>query len=394
MPRDAGTGATSPEGSPIARAFLVWVAFLVASSWVGFALAEAGAFSAELALAAGLAGGAVVAIALLRRPAKALAGGALVGIVAAGLTASLIPPVDTTLLSQDASIHLAGGRGLGRSGGLGMREPALARLPDDVRLGLFEMGAIGVTRVSQSRLPGGVVLPDLTGDTAYPSFAHLLIVWIAIADRVGGAAGVALLGPMFAATAWWAIGLIALLAGSLTSAVATMVLLATFLPEHWFARFLMPEILAQALVWCGVAAARMAAPAVAEGTALSSPPDGSRPRAAALIAGVLCGASLGVAGFARLEQLTIFVPCLLIARAILPGRRAVLPRGALVPFTVAVAHAIAHLAIVPTDYGKRIARVVIEVAGFSWMALGGTPRRVAASLLALAVGSLAITIVA
>jgi hypothetical protein len=200
---------------------------------------------------------------------------------------------------------------------------------------------------------------DRLQTTTYPSFAHLLSVWIAIADRVGGDRAIFLLAPMFAATAWWAIGLLALEQGGTASAIATVALLSSWLPEHWFGRFLMPEILAQALLFCGVALAA---------SALS------------LTEGAIAGACLGVAAFARLEQLTIFVPALLLARAFLPSARRLLPRGALLPLSLAVVHATLHLAIIPTDYGKRIARLALDWFGWTWSALGGSPQRVGAKV--------------
>src|SRR5581483_1065796 len=341
------------------RVFLVWAAFLAAASWAGIALAEAACFSAAGALGAG----AVVA-----------------GAAAIAATATVLPAVDTTLLSQDASIHRASGRWLARAGTLAIPDPVLAEIPAEARVNLFEMGAVGLTLVSESRLPGGLVVPGRGESVVYPSFAHLLAVWIAIADRVAGEAGIALLPGLFAATAWWAVGLAALASGSAASAVATVALLASWLPEHWFARFLMPEIMAQALVWAGFAAA-----AIASASARDEGDGGS------LVAGLVCGASLGVAAFARLEQLTIFVPALLIARGLLASGRRVLPRGAALVFALAVAHATAHLAIVPTDYGKRISRVLVDAVAIAWVALGATPARVLASLVALSATAIALT---
>lgn len=333
------------------RLFLAWVAALATTSWAGMLLAELGRFSAALALGAGAA--AFVACALVLRDAgeafrlEPRAAWCL-PLLAVALGATLLPAVDTTLLSQDASIHRASGRWLARHGSLGVPDPSFAPLGEEVRLQLFGGASVSPNRISLTRLPGGIVLPDTTGVVAYPSFSHLLAVWVAIAEQAGGDAGVAALGPLFAVTAWWAVALLALLDAGLLAALAAPLLLAALLPEHWFARFLMPEVLAQALVWSGVAAGALAALA----------PRASR---SALVAGLLCGIALGVSGFARLEQFWVFVPALLLARALLPRDRRLLPRGALPAFVVVAAHAVLHAFVVPTDYANRIFKAAIGV---------------------------------
>lgn len=329
------------------RLFLAWLAALGAASWCGIVLAELDAFAAWAAVAYG----GVAFVACLAATAR---GGwplgprsALLPVLAVALTASLVPVVDTTLLSQDASVHRASGRWLARSGSLGVPDETFAGLGEDDRLKLFGGASVSPQRVSLTRLPGGIVLPDTKGTVAYPSFSHLLAVWVAIADGIGGPAAIALLGPLFAATAWWAIGLLALLDAGWLAALAAPLLLASFFPEHWFARFLMPELLGQALVWSGVAAARLAETAAPAARARTT-------------AALLCGFSLGLAAFARLEQFWVFVPLLLLTRAVLPRERRLFPRGALVPFVLVAVHASLHVFVVPTDYANRIFKALIQ----------------------------------
>jgi hypothetical protein len=361
----------------VPRAFLCWTAGLATTSWVGITLAELGHFSAWVALAAGVAA-AVWTAYLLGRPREPgiPGGGLVVGCVVVALC-SLFPTVDTTLLSQDASVHLAAGRWLDRTGSLAIGDPTLDGLSEQTRLELFEISDVGA-RLTQARLPGGIVLPRLTGSTSYPSLSHLLEVWIAIADRLGGATAARALAPLFAATGWWAVGLVALFEAGLAAAFTAIALLATWLPEHWFARFLMPEILTQALLWSAVAAASIADRAAFERR--SSGGSGSEERVAACLTG-LC---LGIAGFARLEQVVIFLPALGLARALTRGERRVLPAGAGLPFVLTAGHACLHLAIVPTDYGNRIGQVLLSAAGRTFLALGGTFTNFGLALLAVA----------
>ncbi len=349
------------------RLFLAWAAFLAAASWIGIALAEVGRFAAPIPVASGLVAAALTWRAIGREKSPiVLPGASAVGVIALVAALSLAPPVDTTLLSQDASLHRLAGIELARSGSLAVHDPVLDGLPESERRDLFERGATGLLDVSRSRLPGGLVIPSDRSSLVVPSFAHLLAVWIAIVDGLLGESAIGWLGPLFAATAWWAIGLVALAQAGLASAAATIALLATWLPQHWFGRFLMPEVLAEALVWGGVAAATLA-------------PSRARPNAAAAIA----GACLGVACFARLEQLAILPPALLLARALLPSDRPLLPRAAVPWFALAAVHAAVHLAIVPTDYGKRMTEVATGALARAWMLLGGTPVRVAFATLAL-----------
>ncbi|HEY8515161.1 MAG TPA: hypothetical protein VIS07_06595 [Candidatus Binatia bacterium] len=335
----------------MARLFLAWTTALAIASWLGVTLAELEAFSPWPPLVA--AALAFVACVLLLRgggagwlPERAAA----LPVVALLLGATLWPVVDTTLLSQDASVHRASGRWLARTGSLAIPDDTFAALDEDGRLKLFGGASVSPSRVSLTRLPGGIVLPDTHGHVAYPSFSHLLAVWIAIADGIGGPGAIDLVGPLFAVTAWWAVGLVALLDAGLLAALAAPLLLAALFPEHWFARFLMPEILAQALVWSGVAAARLAVRAEELGA------EHGRAR---WVAAAACGLLLGVAGFARLELFWVFVPALLVARALTRGDHRLLPRGALPVFVVVALHAVLHLFVVPTDYANRIFKQVV-----------------------------------
>ncbi len=336
--------------------FLCWAAWLAGTSWVGVTLTEAGHFSAVASVGGGLALAGVVRAKLAggacgaSRASRWIAGLALV------LCTSLLPAIDTTLLSQDASVHRAAGRWLAAKGSLAIPDPALESTDPAARLVLFSGGSLTDKRTSFVRIPGGVVVPDLDETVAYPSFSHLLSVWVAIALSLFGQAGPHGLGVLFAFSAWWAIGLVAWKEGKGWGAVAALAMLATWLPEHWFGRFLMPEILAQALVWSGAAAARFSMDAFGldpMGRDLGSA-SARAERRAGWIVGAVAGLLLGVAAFARLEQFWIFIPALLLVRVFAPPARWVLPPGALGPVLLLGAQGLFHLWWIPTDYGNRI----------------------------------------
>lgn len=324
------------------RLLLAIIAALGAASWAGMALAEAGAFSAAMMVAAGLAAGIVVAWAAAPSRTPVPRWLPLLALLAA---VSLLPVIDTTLLSQDASLHRAAGRMLARQGSLALADPALAGQDITTRTALYAIGSFSSDRASSSRLPGGVVVPDDTATVAYPSFTHLLSVWIALAERLGGSSAISWLGPLAAFVSFWALGWLGATAAGPLGAVATVALLAVFLPQHYFGRFLMPEILTQTLVWGGVVAVR------------ESFASWQRSWVPALAAGLALGAST----FARLEQLVIFLPALLVARALLPADRRILPGVSWLVLGAMAAHSLAHLVLVPTDYGNRILKTLIEV---------------------------------
>lgn len=318
-------------------------------------LLQAGSWNAFAALAAGALLAVVAARTAPRPDASATRASRWIAVLALLLCTTLLPAIDTTLLSQDASVHRAAGRWLQAHGTLGVPDPSLERLDPQVRYRLFNGGSLTDKRASMVRIPGGMVIPDITETVAYPSFSHLLSIWVAISIAVFGSLGPSVVGFLFAFSAWWAIGLIAWRDGRALAAVAALALLASWLPEHWFARFLMPEILAQALVWCGVGVARFSMEASGldrMGRPAATPR--SLDRRAGWTAGVVAGLSLGVAAFARLEQFWVFIPALLLVRVFAPASRWVLPPGALAPLLVTGVQGLFHLWWIPTDYGNRI----------------------------------------
>lgn len=324
------------------RLLLSIIAGIAAASWAGMASAEAACFSVVAMLVSGLAAAGLVGGLVQESGTRVPRWLPLLALLA---TMSLLPTIDTTLLSQDASLHRAAGRMLAREDSLALADPALETQGVETRTALYAIGSFSTLRASHSRLPGGIVVPDDSAMVAYPSFAHLLSVWIAFAERIGGEGAIAWLGPLAALVSFWSIAWLGAAVAGPLAGVAAVVLLAVFLPQHYFGRFLMPEILAQALVWGGVVAVR------------ESFASWKRTWVPALVAGLALGAST----FARLEQLVVFLPALLVARAILPSGRRILPGVTWVVLCLMAVHALFHLWLVPTDYGNRIVKIPIEL---------------------------------
>lgn len=338
------------------RAFLVWTAWLAGTSWVGISLVQAHRFDGLFAAGGGVAFAILAGLTAPRETSQASRASLWIAALALLLSCSLFPSVDTTLFSQDASVHRAAGRWLERHGTLAIPDPELEVLDPQARLRLLGAGSLTDKRMSLVRVPGGIVLPDLDETVAYPSFSHLLSVWVAISIAAFGSAGPGILGAVFAFSAWWAIGLLAWKEGGAWAAIAALALLSSWLPEHWFARFLMPAIVAQALVWCGVAVARFAMEAYGldpRGRPSGAPAPPER-RRRAWAAGLVAGLALGVAAFARLEQFWVFIPAVLLVRVFASPARRILPPGAIWALLLTGAQGLFHLWWIPTDYGNRI----------------------------------------
>lgn len=335
------------RGCGVTRLFLALLAGFATASWVGISLVELHAWSATPMVLAFVAAF-VATLVALRSGASAVAehvATPLAPFFALLAVLTLVPPIDTTLLSQDASLHRASGRLLARTGSLALEDSRLSGQGIPARTGLYAIGSLSPRRVSWSRLPGGIVVPDSKGAIAYPSFSHLLAVWVALTETLAGPAAISWIPPAAAFLSFWAVALLAFEAGGTLAAALAVALLASWQPQHFFARFLMPEILTQALVWGGVYAVRLAL----------------RDRRQATTAGLVAGLALGASAFARLEQVFVFVPALLAARAVLPIRYRILPGATWAIFAMMASQALYHLVAIPTDYANRIFFTLVKL---------------------------------
>jgi hypothetical protein len=300
-------------------------------SWIGLLLAELGEFS-PLGVGA-ILGALALGLAVASRRAGARAERAGWGSAAAGLAIAVLagalysPPYETIVMASDATVYFSTGVHLGRAGSISVPDPLMAELDLDARTALLPLG----TTVGWTRLPGGLLVPSRHGEVMWPTYSHLLPVWVATFTRLGGLAAGGLVGTTFAVLALWAVFLLAReIAGPLAATAAT-VLTATSVAEVFYARFLMPEIVAQLFLWGGLLAF------------VVWWRDGPRS------AGALAALGLGVAGLARVEYL-VLVPLALLFTFLLVERR---PPGTGVfaaLYLVLLAHGVAHLSLVPTHY--------------------------------------------
>ena len=327
-------------------------------SWVGYALAELGLFSVGR-VAAILA---LPALALFRsvsgfRPARATW---VVGVAIAATCAALyLPAYDTSAVASDATIYWNTGVHLARFGALAVPDPLFAELGFPARAALLPLGPT----TGWTRMPGGLVVDTDGTAVMWPTYSHLLPVWIATFAGLGGAAAATLVGPVFAALAVSAVFVFAREAAGTRTALATLALVLANAGELFYARFLMPEIVTQLFVWGGlVAFARWC-------------------RDERRRDGLVAALALGVAALSRVEYL-LFVPLAFALWLTLAPRRP--PGTALVAAVLAVVvlHGVAHLLVVPTHYRDLVLSRLATLRARPALLAGPAALAVVAALLA------------
>ena len=305
-------------------------------SWVGLLLAELGVFSLP-AMAAIVAAYTILLLAAaggplgpIERLAWPSAGAGLV--IAILVSALYSPPYETMVMASDASTYFNTGLYLARHGSLSVPDPLVGELGLTERMALLPLG----WTAGWMRIPGGLLVERAGTLIMWPTYFHLLPVWIATFAGLGGIEAGALTATMFAALALWAVFLFARETDAAVAAAVTTAFLLTNLAETFYGRFLMPEIATQFFLWAGLLAFvawwRQGSPS----------------------AGALAALALGIAGLARVEYL--FFPPLALALLVALGIR---PPHGIWPFAAVylalLVHGGAHLFLVPTHYRAALA---------------------------------------
>jgi hypothetical protein len=278
------------------------------------------------------AGGARLAGARKWRSNLAPAVGAALVLLAAA--AAFLPPFESVLGASDATVYLAFGRKLAETGSLRFEDPLLAELPVAARQALFRNPVAGDVTGLLARFPGGFLIPEASEPEVTAGFAPLYPVLLALAWGLAGRAGALHVAPLFGVLAVAAVGLVGRrLAGGSAGLLAGL-LLAVSLPQIWFARLSMAEVVAELFVFAGLLAL------------LAS---GDAPRLA--VAG---GALFGLAVLAKLELIVVlpaavggFAAVALAAESEALRRRV---RYFTVPFFLLVLHGVIHLFAMPSHY--------------------------------------------
>ncbi len=321
---------------------------VAAVSWVGTLLTEAGAFAPGRVLV----GAGVLAVAAwawfareLRvdrfdetsRSMRAPIGLAIILVAAAGLYAK---PGEYLIEGSDASVYLAIGHTIARTGGLAAPDPVLQLLPEETRDALLARDK-SWPRLS-NRFPGGIQVAAGGGDRVAPNFFHLLPVWIAVFVGAFGSHGGYYVNAVFGVLAVLATWLIGRRAWSTEAGTIAAVLLAVNFAEMWYARTTSSEMVAQWFLLAGIFFTLVAADRQTR------------------VAGACAGTAIGLAGFARIDTLIVLLP-LGVAWLVLARRRRLLGRAwswYAATLGLVGAHAIAHAVFVSTPYTLRLAATV------------------------------------
>lgn len=306
---------------------------------VGLPLAELGVFSLPAVLAALILVGGVAAALTRGRAVPAYGAADAVGLAAAvAVLVCLMPPFDTTLYGYDSSVYLASGRSLERHGGLAFVDPTIEAMPMAARARFFPRYDPQVDGPPFLRVPGGLLLTSLDHPVVLPAFHHLLAVWVGLARAISGDAAAAAPAVYFGSLALWAVVSFAYgLAGAACAGLAGVLLLLSA-PEHWYSRFLMPEVPSQYFLWAGLAAA-----ASVDGPGWL---------------GVAAGLGLGVAGLMRVDGLAHTIAALALWKTLAPSRTWPAARGFLPAFAAVAAYAVAHQILFPTHYYAEVASLL------------------------------------
>src|SRR5262249_5729030 len=168
--------------------------------------------------------------------------------IAVAVMALYLPPYETLVTASDASITTNAGLYLAQHGTLAVPDSLLHELDFGQRAALFQVDSTG----RWLRLEGMALGGD--GEHLWPSFSHLVPVWVAAFSGLGGFGARGLPSVVFAALALWAFFLFVAERGGALSAALAAALLLLNTAELFYGRFFMPEIITQFFLWAGLLA--------------------------------------------------------------------------------------------------------------------------------------------
>ena len=342
----AGTSAR-PAAPRLEQWFLRLVLGLSVTAWLALVLAEAGRFSLRLlvgTLAIGGLGALYVGLAgsggRRRRPEPAppapAGAGRAFGAATLLAAALFVPPYETVLLGGDATLYVNVGRKIAETGALRFDDPLVRDLPVAVRAALFRNRTPDDATGRHTRFPGGLLIPDVENPTVTAGFSPLFPVLTAVGHAAASLPGALAVAPIFAVLSIGGLCLVAARVGGTWAGWLAATLAALSLPQIWFAKFPLPEMVAQCFLLAGVLALLVALQA-----------DAARWAAAA-------GWLLGTAGLAKVDLIVVqavalsaFAAWWLLAG---PGRGGRCLGWLLASFGLLAAHAVGHYLAFASHY--------------------------------------------
>lgn len=323
-------------------------------AWLALVLAELGLFHLQLLLAVVVAGALVGGLARYARRggprwprAERSALQAGVGFGALLLAAAVLytPPYEAVVGGGDGSVYINFGRKIAETGRLEFEDELVSRLPADVRREVFGNQS---SRVDVSgrhpRFPGGLRIPDIENPSVTAGFSPLFPVLTALFHEGASLRGAFFVAPFFAILSIGALFLVATHVGGAWAGGLAAALTLGLLPQIWFARFPVPETVAQCLVMSGLLAWLVAL-------------RDDAPRWA-----VAAGWFLGLAGFAKVDLNVLLAVSLAAFCAwrcfVRPVHRGTYLACLLIPFGLTFLHNLAHYLVFASHYRPYVERLI------------------------------------
>lgn len=338
----AGAGSNADPGlAPWEAAFVRLILSIAVSSWVAILLAELGRLSFDTLLlvvgAASLALGRYLGAAGPQPAAqeKHRLVSAL-GLSAALLLAAVVflPPFESVIWASDATVYLNFGHQVAETGTLLYDDPLLEEIPVPSRQELFRNPVPGDVTGLYARFPGGFLIPEVAETRVTAGFAPLLPVLIALAYALLGLGGALYVAPVLAILGVGAIYLVGSRLRGVQAGLLATGLITLSLPQIWFARLGLSEVVAELFVFAGLLALLIAR---------------ESPRFAA--AG---GALFGMAIFAKFDLIVVLPLAVagFLVIALWSGPRAQRLRIAhfAIVFSLLLLHNVVHFLVFPSHY--------------------------------------------
>ncbi len=367
---ERGRPTTEPEAVSVGavatarleRWFLRVALGVGAAAWLALLLAELGRLRLGLLLA--LLGAGAIALAAHTRfvgrsrpgaPPPRVGRRGLLAFCAVTVLAGFLffPPYETVVGEGDATVYLNLSREIARTGGFVFDDPLLQELPVEAREYLFlnrQPQDFGFGRYA--RFPGGFMIADIEEPDVSSGFSPLFPVLAAVFQQVSSPRGALFVAPLFAVLSVGGLFLVVAHFGGIRNGLVAALLVAASLPQIWFAKYPIPEMVAQFFVMAGL-------------LALLAAWRDDRPWLAAA-----AGGFFGLAGFAKIDLLVLlsvafaaFFAWRLLARPRGGGRCVVFLLGA---FGLALFHNAAHYVAYPSDYMLYVRRLLEQSVLPDW----------------------------
>lgn len=339
---------TASSITRLERSFLALALSLALSAWMAVLLAELGLLRPTTFTAAAVSAGALAIVglrrleALGRSPDRASGArhGARQGLAAAGVlvfcAAIFFPPYETFLWASDSTVYLNLGAEISQNDGYELRDPLLAEIAPPMRAEIFRNPVALDATGPYVRLPGGFGIPEIEEPTVVAGFSPVFPALLSVVYDSLGLRAMPWVAPVVAILGMFALFLVGCRVGGTVAGVGATTLAAVAMPQIWFAKFPMPEIVAELFVLAAL-------------LALSMSSESERP----LLGGV-AGCLFGIAALGRFElfpivtiSLTAFIGARLLWTGRGPGRVFLWMACA---FAVTMMHAVYHYLSLPTHY--------------------------------------------